>query len=131
MSEGAPLPIPMGVSGEQAIELCRRWMIHLGAVDAVSASGEVRRTCDIYSQRFVAWVDNHRGNLEPDLVDRAAQVSASDGRQALVFVRGGVLPEAQRRADAYGVALFCFIAMDGSLEGANSVGFTLRARGLA
>ncbi|WP_271177212.1 hypothetical protein [Leifsonia poae] len=125
-----PPPIPSGVSCDGAVELCRDWMRYLGATDAVVASGHVRETCDLYSSRFVAWVDHHRGNLEPDLVEHAALVSSADGRRALVFVRGGVFPAAKRRADALGVALFCYVAIDGSLEGANPLGFKLRADGL-
>jgi predicted RecB family endonuclease len=125
-----PAPISSGVSREGAVELCRDWMAYLGAADTVVASADVRQTCDLYSNRFVAWVDHHRGNLDPELVERAARISFTDGRRPLIFARGGVLPDAQVRADALGVALFCYVAIDGSLEGANGLGYQLRAGGL-
>lgn len=127
----SPLPIPAGVAGAGAIELCRRWMIYLGAVDCVVASGNSRDACDMFSRRFIAWVDNRRGNLEPDVVGRAVEISRANGRQPLIFVRGGVLPEAKRLANEYEVALFSYVATDGSLEGANPLGIELRAAGLA
>ncbi|WP_157696965.1 hypothetical protein [Leifsonia sp. 21MFCrub1.1] len=131
MSIEPPTPIPSGVSYEGAVELCRGWMAYLGATDTVIASAHVRQTCDLYSNRFIAWVDHHRGNLEPELVEHAARVSSVDGRRPLIFTRGGVLPDAQMRADALGVALFCYVAIDGSLEGANGLGYQLRDSGLS
>ena len=131
MAVESPAPIPSGVSREGAVKLCREWMVYLGAADTVIASPDVRSTCDLYSHRFVAWVDHHRGHLEPEFVERAARISSADGRRPLIFARGGVLPDAQRRADALEVALFCYVAIDGSLEGANMLGYQLRAGGLS
>ena len=100
-----PSPRSFGVSDEEAVELCREWMIDLGATDTVVAIGALRQLCDLYSARYLAWVDNRRGNLDVDPVDAAAALAASDGRCALIFVQGGVRPVAQERADALGVAL--------------------------
>ncbi len=79
--------------------------------------GETRRVCDLYSAAYIAWVDNGRGNLDVEAVENVAKVAASDGRNALVFLRGGVRPVAQQRADTLGVALLNHHATDGSLEG--------------
>lgn len=126
-----PRPRPNGVSQASAIELCREWMVFLGAWDTVVASGDARASCDLYGSQFVAWVDNSRGNLGLDLVERAVSVSSADGRRPLIFVRGGVLNEAKVAANDNDVALFSYITLDGSLEGANPLGYELRARGLA
>ena len=106
-------------------------MIHLGALDTVLASDATRAVCDLYSTRFLAWVDNRRGNVGLDVVERAAAIAAGDGRYPLVFLSGGVLPEAQDRADAVGLALIRFDAQGGNLDGANRAGRILRGRGLA
>lgn len=106
-------------------------MIHLGAVDAVSSSGDARNVCDLYSSRFVAWVDNRQRNLSVEIVERAASVAAADGRRPLVFLPGGVLASAQDRADELGVALLRFDARNADLDGANIVGRQLKASGLA
>jgi putative intracellular protease/amidase len=106
-------------------------MIYLGAGDVVVAQGEVRRVCDLYSSHFLAWVDNRRQNLEVAVVQNAANVAAVDGRYPLVFVPGGIYPEAQDIADTLGVALLRFDSLGGDLDGASAVGGQLRARGLA
>jgi len=126
-----PHPRVWRASDEEAVELCREWMVYLGAVDVVAASAAVTRVCDIYSSRFLAWVDNRRGNLGLDVVERAAATAAGDGRYPLVFLSGGVLPEAQDRADALGLALLRFDAQGGNLDGANLVGRKVRGSGLA
>ena len=105
-------------------------MVHLGATDARVADGAIRFVCDLYSSRFLGWVENHRGNLDVDLVERAAATSASDGRIPLVFVPGGVFPEARDRADSLGVALLRFRPEDGALDGINVLGRRTRAVGL-
>jgi predicted RecB family endonuclease len=105
-------------------------MVYLGAADAVEAKGDERLVCDIYSATYVAWVDNRRGNLGLDVVDRAAAAAAADGRRPLVFVPGGIRPAAQQRADELGVALLRFGPYDGGLEGANALGRQLRATGM-
>lgn len=105
-------------------------MIYLGAVDTVVAVGTVNQLCDLYSARYLAWVDNRRGNLDVDSVDAAARLAASDGRRALVFVRGGVRPVAQERADELGVALLWYHARDGSLAGRSLLGLDVVASGL-
>lgn len=118
----APAPRPYGVSAEEAIELCRDWMVWLGDVDAVVAAERSQHLCALYGGRHLAWVHHSRNNLDVDLVERAARVSADDGRWPLVFVRGGVLPVARQRADSLGVALLEYSARDGSLDGANELG---------
>lgn len=130
VSTEAPRPMPYGASAGQAVLLCRNWMVYLGATDAVEAVGPVRVVCDLYSRRFIAWVDNGRGNLGQDLVRRAASVASEDGRRPLVFVRGGVPSEARQQADALGVALFWYASIDGRLEGVSALGSQFRASGL-
>jgi hypothetical protein len=126
----APLARPYGVSDEDAIVLCREWMVYLGATDTVAASDETRKLCDLYSSSYLAWVDNRRGNLDQGQVTLAANLSSTDGRRGLIFVRGGVLPEARQQADQLGVALLRYDARNGSLEGGNQAGFATRASGL-
>lgn len=131
VSMQAPSPRPWGVSDEEAIELCREWMVHLGAIDARAAEVSAHHVCDLYSTYFLGWVENRRGNLDIDLVERAAATSAGDGRLPLLFVPGGVFPEARDRADALGVALLRFRPQDGALEGVNGLGRQARTVGLA
>lgn len=119
------------MSDEEAIQLCRDWMIFLGATDTVAASGTVRQLCDLYSDRYLGWVDNRRGNLDVDIVNRAATLAAADGRRALIFLPGGVRPVAQDLADALGVALLRYGAHGGVLDGANTIGRQLGGLGLA
>lgn len=131
MQTEMPAPRPSGVSLDGAIALCREWMVHLGAADTRVTIGPAREICDLFSGRYLAWVDNSRANLAEDLVIRASHVASSDGRQPIIFKRGGIRPDAQRRADELGVALFSYVAVDGLLEGANPLGYMLRATGLA
>lgn len=126
-----PLPRQWRASDSEAIELCRDWMIYLGAADAVVAQGEARQVCDLYSSRFLAWVDNRRQNLDVAVVQNAANVAAADGRCPLIFVPGGIYPDAQDLADALSVALLRFDALGGDLDGASAVGRQLRVKGLA
>ena len=105
-------------------------MTYLGAVDTVAAHDPARQLCDLYSSRYLAWVDNRRGNLDVDAVEKAARLAASDGRQALIFVRGGVRPVAQQKADALGVAILWFHAVDATLAGASRPGLVVLASGL-
>lgn len=127
----SPEPRLWRASDEEAVELCREWMIYLGAADAVVAQGEARKVCDLYSSRFLAWVDNRRQNLDVDVVQTAAQVAAMDGRYPMIFVPGGIFPDAQYLADATGVALLRFDSVGGDLDGASAIGRRLRAHGLA
>lgn len=122
--------MPWGASDSEAAELCRDWMMFLGAGDAVVASAEARELCDTYSSRYLGWVDNRRGNLDVEAVERAASLAAADGREALIFVSGGVVPYARQRADILGVALLRYGARGGVLDGANTQGRQLRASGL-
>lgn len=131
MPKEPPQPRLWRASDEEAVELCRQWMIYLGAADAVSAQGEARKVCDIYSSRFLAWVDNRRQNLDVDVVQNAASVAAVDGRHPLIFVPGGIFPDAQDLADATGVALLRFSSLEGDLDGAGAAGRWLRTNGLA
>lgn len=126
-----PHPRAWRASDQEALELCREWMVYLGAIDAVAAAGAVRQTCDLFSSRFLAWVVNQRGNLGPEFVEKAQAIAAGDGRHPLIFFSGGVLPEAQDRADALGVALLRFDAQGGNLDGANRAGRHVRQSGLA
>lgn len=126
-----PAPRAWRASDEEAVDVCRQWMVHLGAQDTVAASKTGRQVCDLYSHRFLAWVDNRRGNLDLGAIERAAAVSAADGRYPLIFFSGGVLPEAQDLADAVGLALLRFDAQGGTLDGANRVGRQVRQTGLA
>lgn len=126
-----PRPRQWRASDSEAVELCREWMIYLGAADAVLARGEVRRVCDLYSAHFLAWVDNRRLNLDVDVVKNAANIAAADGRYPLVFVPGGVFPDAQDLADSLGVALLRFDSLGGGLDGVSAIGRRLRHTGLA
>ena len=99
-----------------------------GATDAVVAEGESRQSCDLYGSRHLGWVENRRGNLEVDLVERAAAIVAVDGRRGLIFTRHGVDPEARARADELGVAIFGFDPQGGTLDGINLVGRELAAK---
>ncbi|MEY9954217.1 hypothetical protein [Leifsonia sp. EB34] len=130
MERERPAPMPFGASGEDAIELSRRWMVFLGAHDVVVARNGERKLCDLYSRRYLAWVTDERGNVDTAAVDRAAAVATSDGRIPLVFIPGGVRPVARERADSLGVALLRYRANDGALDGVNALGRQLRADGL-
>lgn len=130
VSFDVPAPRPWGATGREAVELCREWMLYLGAVDALVADGPASEVCDLYSSRYLAWVTSRRGNLESDVVERAAASCAADGRQALVFIAGGVFPTVQDRADALAVGLLRFDARGGDLDGANRVGRDVVASGL-
>jgi len=127
----APPPRSFGATDREAAEVCRQWMAHLGAVDAVVADGSAREICDLYSSLYLGWVESRRGNLNLGVVERAAAVSAADGRAPLVFLAGGVFPSVQDRADALGVGLLRFNPRAGDLDGANTVGRRLLASGLA
>jgi hypothetical protein len=106
-------------------------MVYLGAADTLVAVGGTREVCDLYSSLYLGWVENRRGNLDVDVVEKAASVAAADGRRALVFLSGGVRPIAQDLADELGVALLRYGAHGGDLDGANIVGRQARASGLA
>lgn len=131
VDELEPAPRPYGASGSEAIELCREWMLFLGARETVASTGDSRVLCDLYSGRYLAWVSDTRGNLDIDSVDIAAKLAAADGRQPLIFVPGGVRPIARERADALGVALLRYRANDGALDGANALGRQMCENGLA
>lgn len=126
-----PAPRPFGVSDAEALELCREWMVFLGASDAVVSSGAARNSCDLYSSHYVGWVDNGRGNLDVDTVEKAAELAAADGRQPLIFLRGGVRPVAQERADALGVALLNYRERDSALDGRSRLGREIVVTGLS
>lgn len=130
VSSDAPSPRPWGVSDKEAVELCRDWMVQLGATDTRIKDNPSRETCDLYSEHFLGWVENARGNLDVELVEYAAALSAEDGRASLLFVPGGVFPDARERADALGVAVLRFRAQDGALDGVNGLGRRVREAGL-
>lgn len=121
---------PWGATGAAAVELCRRWMLRLGATDTVVARDHASEVCDLYSSHYLAWVESRRGNLDLAVVERAAAMSSSDGRSALVFLAGGVFPTVQDRADALAVALLRFDARAGDLDGANRLGRRVLASGM-
>ncbi|MGO4593128.1 hypothetical protein AB4Z18_04830 [Leifsonia sp. 2TAF2] len=123
-----PEPKHLGASDEEVVELCREWMRYLGATDAVVAAGDSRRVCDLYGSRYLGWVENKRGNLEVELVERAAAVVAADGRRGLVFARHGVSPFARVRADELAIAIFWFDVQGGTLDGVNMLGRDLLAK---
>lgn len=131
MIDQVPSPRPFGVSSDEAIELCREWMVYLGAADVVIASGAARESCDLYSSGFLAWVDNSRGNLDVGAVEIAAGLAAADGRQPIIFLRGGVRPLARERADALNVALLNYRERDSSLDGRSRRGREVLATGLS
>lgn len=130
-TKAPPPPRPLGVSNDEAVELCRQWMVYLGAADSIATEGDSRQACDLYSSRFLAWVNNRGGNLDIELVKRAALVSAADGRRALIFIAGGIYPDAQDGADGLGIAILRFDPFSGDLDGANLVGRRLRDTGLS
>ncbi len=121
---------PWGATGAAAVELCHQWMLRLGATDVVVARDQASEVCDLYSSRYLAWVESRRGNLNMDVVERAGAIASSDGRSALVFLAGGVFPTVQDRADALAVGLLRFDARAGDLNGANSIGRRALASGL-
>ena len=102
-------------------------MLYLGAADATVATGDSRQACDLFSSDYLGWVDNNRGNVEVELVERAAAVVAADGRRALVFAGHGVSPFARVRADELGIAILRFDAHGGTLDGVNPRGRELLA----
>lgn len=121
---------PQGATGSEAVLLCREWMLHLGAADTVVAVDDESKVCDLYSSRYLAWVESRRGNLELGVVERASAISSSDGRLPLIFLTGGVFPTVQDRADALAVGLLRFNARGGVLDGANEIGRRALAGGL-
>lgn len=106
-------------------------MIYLGASDTVAAAGAAGQFCDLYSHHYLGWVDNRRGNLDTEAVERAATLAGADGRRGLIFVSGGVSPYARKRAEVLGVAILRYGAQGGDLDGANSLGRALCVSGLA
>lgn len=126
-----PSPRPFGVSDDEAIGLCKEWMVYLGAWDTVVSGATARDSCVLYSSRYLAWVDNGRGNLDVVAVENAAALAATDGREPLIFLRGGVRPVAQERADALGVALLNYRERDRALDGRSRLGREIIATGLA
>lgn len=106
-------------------------MVYLGATDTVASSGQAKDLCDLFSSRYLAWVDNRRGNLDVAPIEIAATLAASDGRSPLIFLQGGVRPVAQQRADALGVALLNYHARDGSIAGRSRLGRVALQSGLA
>lgn len=106
-------------------------MLYLGARDTVVATGAVRQVCDLYSAHYLGWVDNRRGNVGLDVVERAISAAAADGRLSVIFVRRGMRQAAWQRAEAFGVALLWFDPQNASLDGGNSIGRALCATGMA
>jgi hypothetical protein len=96
-------------------------MVFLGERDTLIAEGPAAAVCDLYSSRYVALVDNHRGNIEVPLVQRAIALTESDGRSCIVFHPGGCLPDAAALADARGVVLIMFDSRTGAIEARNQL----------
>jgi hypothetical protein len=120
-----PAPHPDGVNDRDAVALCREWMIYLGEADTVSSAGAASRICDLYSSRYVALVDNGRGNLGLPLVDRVAMLVESDGRRGLIFHAEGCLPDAASRAESLGIAVITFDARNGWIEPRNRLAISI------
>ena len=121
MNSERPRPRPVGSSQIAAVEFCREWMVYLGEVDTVIASGAAAGICDLYSFRYLALVENRIGNIEVPLVQRAVALSTSDGRRAVVFHSGGCFGDAADLADAYGIPLITYVAREGDIEARNRV----------
>jgi hypothetical protein len=96
-------------------------MLYLGEQDTVIAEEPAAAACDLYSSRYIALVNNQRGNIEVPLVQRAIALAESDGRRGLVFHPGGCLPDAADLANARGIALIMFDARNGEIEARNQV----------
>jgi hypothetical protein len=96
-------------------------MVYLGEEDTVVAEGATAVICDLYSSRYVALVENRIGNIEVPLVQRAAALSASDGRRGLVFHSGGCFADAAELATAHGIALITYMARAGDIAAANQL----------
>lgn len=127
-----PAPRPrQGATDPEAIEMCAQWMRYLGAVDTVSADPSGSVPCDLYSSRYLGWVDNNRGNVGQELVDKVADVTRLDGRAGLIFFRSGFNPYAEDAATALGIALLRFTPENADIGGYNAHGREVIARGLA
>lgn len=96
-------------------------MVYLGEADTVAAIGDASATCDLYSPRYVALVDNHRGNIGLPLIERARALVAADGRRGLIFHSGGCLPDAGVAAELAGIAVIMFDPENGEIEARNRV----------
>lgn len=116
-----PAPRPDGVNDRDAVDLCREWMIYLGETDTVVSEGAAAATCDLYSSRYVALVDNRRGNIGLPLVNRATALVASDGRRGLIFHSGGCFPDAAVKAEYAGIAVITFDARNAEIEARNQL----------
>lgn len=116
-----PGPRPVGSSRTAAVEFCREWMVFLGERDTVIAEGAAAAVCDLYGSRYVALVDNRRGNIDVPLVQRAIALTESDGRRALVFHPGGCLLDAADLATDHGIALIMFDPRSGTIEARNQL----------
>ena len=96
-------------------------MVYLGEVDTVAAVGDASAICDLYSSRYVALVDNHRGNIGVPLVERACALVTSDGRLGLIFHSEGCLPDAGLLAEQAAIAVIMFDPENGDIEATNRV----------
>ena len=96
-------------------------MTYLGETDTVVAAGAASAICDLYSSRYVALIDNRRGNIGMPLVDRAVALVASDGRRGLIFHSGGCLPDAATKAEGFGIPVIRFEARNGGIEPRNKL----------
>jgi hypothetical protein len=111
--------------------MCAQWMRYLGAADTMIADPAAVIPCDLFSSRYLGWVDNNRGNVGQELVDRAASVIRVDGRAGLIFFRSGFSPYARESATAFGIALLRFAPENAHINGHNEHGHNVVARGLA
>ena len=96
-------------------------MVYLGERDTLVAQSEAAHVCDLYSSRYVALVNNDRGNIGMPLVERARALVASDGRRGLIFHSGGCLPDAGMAAEQAGIAVIMFDPENGEIEARNRV----------
>ena len=94
-------------------------MVYLGEADTVESVGAATAICDLYSSRYVALVDNRRGNIGLPLIYKAAALVAADGRRGLIFHSDGCLPDAALQAESLGIAVITFDARNGWIEARN------------
>jgi hypothetical protein len=119
-----------GATDSEAIQVCAQWMRFLGAVDTVVADPVAQIQCDLYSGKYLAWVDNRRGNVGPELVNRVIDVMRLDGRPGLIFFRAGFDPWSRASATEHGISLLRFSPEDGTLRGYNPQRKDIYTRGL-
>lgn len=122
MKTDPPAARPYGVSDREAVDLCLEWMKYLGESDAIVSEGQARDLCDLFSGRYLCWVDNRVGNLDQELVGKASALARSDGRRSLIFIAGGCAGDSQVLADRAGVAVLRYEPFNRTISAGNKVG---------